>query len=100
MRALVVTAPDDFAVRDVERPSPGPFEVLCRVRAAAICGTIGSIIQGHYPGFWPKDWAPVPGHRRGRDVVGLGEGAGALGWAVGPRVPGTGDRRCGARPGG
>src|SRR3954469_17343873 len=56
MRALVVAAPDDFAVRDVDRPAPGPFEVLCRVRVAAICGTDPHIIQGHYPGFWPKDW--------------------------------------------
>ncbi|MBV8712034.1 MAG: hypothetical protein JOY56_09650, partial [Solirubrobacterales bacterium] len=54
MRALVVESPNEFAVRDVERPEPGPYEVLCRVRATAICGTDPHIIQGHYPGFWPK----------------------------------------------
>ena len=95
MRALVVSAPDDFAVRDVERPSPGPFEVLCRVRAAAICGTDPHIIQGHYPGFWPKDWPLVPGHEWCGDVVALGEGAEALGWAVGTRVAGTSHAPCG-----
>ena len=95
MRAVVVSGPDDFAVRDVERPSPGPFEVLCRVRAAAICGTDPHIIQGHYPGFWPKDWPLVPGHEWCGDVVALGTGAEALGWAVGTRVAGTSHAPCG-----
>src|SRR3954463_15337271 len=95
MRALVVTAPDDFAVRDVDRPSPGPFEVLCRVRAAAICGTDPHIIQGHYPGFWPKDWPLVPGHEWCGDVVELGAGADVLGWQTGTRVAGTSHAACG-----
>ena len=95
MRALVVAAPDDFAVRDVDRPSPGRFQVLCRVRAAAICGTDPHIIQGHYPGFWPKDWPLIPGHEWCGDVVELGEGAAALGWTVGTRVAGTSHAPCG-----
>ena len=95
MRALVVSGPNDFAVRDVERPRPGPFEVLCRVRAAAICGTDPHIIQGHYPGFWPKDWPLIPGHEWCGDVVELGEGAAALGWTVGTRVAGTSHAPCG-----
>src|SRR3954463_446046 len=95
MRALVVTAPDDFTVRDVDRPSPGPVEVLCRVRAAAICGTDPPIIQGHSPGFWPKEWSLVPGHEWCGDVVELGDGAEALGWEVGTRVAGTSHAPCG-----
>jgi len=95
MRALVVSAPDDFAVRDVDRPSPGPFEVLCHVRAAAICGTDPHIIQGHYPGFWPKDWPLIPGHEWCGDIVELGEGAAALGWTAGTRVAGTSHAPCG-----
>ena len=98
MRALVVTAPDDFAVRDVDRPRPGPFELLCRVRVAAICGTDPHIIQGHYPGFWPKDWPLIPGHEWCGDVVELGEGAEALGWKVGIRVAGTSHAPCGYCP--
>src|SRR3954447_7595815 len=95
MRALVVSAPDDFAVRDVDRARPGPFEVLCRVRAAAICGTDPHIIQGHYPGFWPKDWPLIPGHEWCGDIVELGEGAAALGWTAGTRVAGTSHAPCG-----
>jgi L-iditol 2-dehydrogenase len=95
MRALVVDAPNEFAVRDVERPRPGRFEVLCRVKTVAICGTDPHIIQGHYPGFWPKRWPLVPGHEWCGEVVELGEGAAALGWETGVRVAGTSHAPCG-----
>jgi L-iditol 2-dehydrogenase len=95
MRALVVTAPNEFAVEDVERPSPGRFEVLCKVRAVAICGTDPHIIQGHYPGFWPKRWPLTPGHEWCGEVVEVGEGAAALGWEPGTRVAGTSHAACG-----
>ena len=95
MRALVVSEPNAFAVRDVPRPQPGPNEVLCRVRAIAICGTDPHIIQGHYPGFWPKDWPLVPGHEWCGDVVELGPGAEIFGWTAGTRVAGTSHAPCG-----
>jgi L-iditol 2-dehydrogenase len=95
MRALVVSAPNEFAVQEVDRPRPGSFEVLCRVRAVTICGTDPHIIQGHYPGFWPKSWPLVPGHEWCGDVVEVGEGAAALGWAAGTRVAGTSHAACG-----
>ncbi len=95
MRALVVSGPNDFALHDVERPAPGPYEVLCRVRATAICGTDPHIIQGHYPGFWPKDWPLIPGHEWCGDVVELGPGAADLGWETGTRVGGTSHAACG-----
>jgi L-iditol 2-dehydrogenase len=95
MRALVVSAPNEFAVQEVERPRPGPFEVLCKVRAVTICGTDPHIIQGHYPGFWPTSWPLVPGHEWCGDVVEVGEGAAALGWTAGTRVAGTSHAACG-----
>jgi L-iditol 2-dehydrogenase len=95
MRAAVVSEPNCFSVQDVERPSPGRFEVLCRVRAVAICGTDPHIIQGHYPGFWPKHWPLVPGHEWCGEVVELGEGAASLGWEIGARVAGTSHAPCG-----
>jgi L-iditol 2-dehydrogenase len=98
MRALVVSAPNEFAVTDVDRPAPGPMEVLCRVRAVAICGTDPHIIQGHYPGFWPKGWPLVPGHEWCGDVVEVGDGAAKLGWETGTRVAGTSHAACGYCP--
>jgi L-iditol 2-dehydrogenase len=95
MRALVVSAPNEFAVEDVPRPRPGDFEVLCRVRAVAICGTDPHIIQGHYPGFWPKAWPLVPGHEWCGEIVEAGVGAASLGWQPGTRVAGTSHAACG-----
>ena len=95
MRALVVQEPNRFSIEDVERPVPGHHEVLCKVRAIAICGTDPHIIQGHYPGFWPKDWPLIPGHEWCGDVVALGPGAADFGWAEGVRVAGTSHAACG-----
>jgi L-iditol 2-dehydrogenase len=95
MRALLVRAPNEFAIEEVPRPSPGPYEVLCRVRTVTICGTDPHIIQGHFPGFWPKEWPLIPGHEWCGDVVELGPGAEHLGWQVGTRVAGTSHAPCG-----
>jgi L-iditol 2-dehydrogenase len=95
MRALVVSAPEEFALEAVPRPRPGDFEVLCKVRAVAICGTDPHIIQGHYPGFWPKEWPLIPGHEWCGDVVEVGSGAASLGWTPGVRVAGTSHAACG-----
>lgn len=95
MTALVVSAPNAFAVEEVQRPRPGDFEVLCRVRAVAICGTDPHIIAGEFPGFWPKQWPLVPGHEWCGDVVEVGAGAAALGWEAGTRVAGTSHAACG-----
>jgi L-iditol 2-dehydrogenase len=98
MRAVVVRRPNEFAVEDVGVPRPGRNEVLCRVRAIAICGTDPHIIQGHYPGFWPQDWPLIPGHEWCGDVVELGPGAAELAWEVGTRVAGTSHAACGFCP--
>jgi L-iditol 2-dehydrogenase len=95
MRALVVSAPGTFAVEQVERPVPGEFEVVCKVRAVAICGTDPHIIEGHYPGFWPKEWPLTPGHEWCGDVIDVGAGAARLGWREGTRVAGTSHAACG-----
>ncbi|MGH3033686.1 MAG: zinc-dependent alcohol dehydrogenase [Gaiellaceae bacterium] len=95
MDALVVHEPNRFSVEDVPRPAPGPNEVLCKVRAVAICGTDPHIIQGDYPGFWPKSFPFVPGHEWSGEVVEVGAGAEAFGWTVGTRVAGTSHAGCG-----
>lgn len=39
MHAVVVAGPDDVSVRDVDRPRPGPDDLVVEVVAAAICAT-------------------------------------------------------------
>jgi len=95
MKALVLTAPNDFSVVEVENPRPGHQEVLCRVRAITICGTDAHLLRGDYPGFWPPSYPFIPGHEWAGEVVELGEGAGSLGFAIGDRVAGTSHDACG-----
>lgn len=95
MQALVLRGPDQFAVEEVEKPSPGRHEVLCRVKAITICGTDAHLIAGDYPGFWPPSYPFIPGHEWAGEVVELGEGSADLGWSVGDRVAGTSHDACG-----
>lgn len=95
MKAVVLGAPNDFSVKDIERPKPGHDELLCRVRAVAICGTDAHLFRGDYPGFWPPSHPFIPGHEWSGEVVELGEGAEDLGWVVGDRVAGTSHDACG-----
>ena len=95
MKAVVLEGPNDFSVKDVEQPTPARHEVLCRVRAVAICGTDAHLLRGDYPGFWPSDFPFVPGHEWAGEVVELGEGTEELGWSVGDRVAGTSHDACG-----
>lgn len=95
MDALVVEAPNRFDLRKVPVPEPGRHEVLCRVRAVAICGTDTHIIAGEFPGFWPKGFPFTPGHEWSGEVVSVGQGSSDLGWAAGDRVAGTSHAACG-----
>ena len=53
MKALVLKGPNDFEIQEVPTPEPKGDEVLCRVKAVAICGTDPKIVAGKFPGFWP-----------------------------------------------
>jgi L-iditol 2-dehydrogenase len=95
MDAVVVSAPAEFGIEDVPVPEPGRLEVLCKVHAATICGTDPHIIQGHYPGFWPKKWPFIPGHEWAGEIVALGDGVADFGFREGMRVAGTSHAGCG-----
>jgi L-iditol 2-dehydrogenase len=95
MAALVVLEPSRFEIREVAVPTPGPNEVLARVRAVSICGTDAHLIRGDYPGFWPPAFPFTPGHEWAGELVELGPGAERFGWAVGDRVAGTSHDACG-----
>lgn len=95
MRAVVLERPNHFSIQEVDQPTPGHREVLCRVKAVTICGTDAHLFRGDYPGFWPPSFPFIPGHEWAGEIVQLGEGAAELGWAVGDRVAGTSHDACG-----
>lgn len=93
MQALVLTAPHEFEIAEIPDPTPGPFEVMCRVERAGICGTDVHMIQGHYD-MWPSSYPFTPGHEWSGEVVALGTGAEDFGWQVGARVAGSSHAPC------
>jgi L-iditol 2-dehydrogenase len=95
MEALVVLEPNKLEIQEVPIPTPGPNEVLARVRAVSICGTDAHLVRGDYPGFWPPAFPFIPGHEWAGEIAALGPGAELYGWKVGERVAGTSHDACG-----
>ena len=50
MKSLVLVEPGKLVLEERPVPSPGPGEVLIRVKAAAICHTDFFTLSGEYPG--------------------------------------------------
>ncbi len=93
MDALVLTGPGTFEVRKEPVPHPGPGEVLCRIRAIAICGSDPEIIRGDIAGYWPPHYPFIAGHEWSGEVVALGEGV--TNFREGDRVAGEAHKGCG-----
>jgi len=93
MNALVLTGPGEFEIQTQPVPSPGPYEVLCRIRAVAICGTDPEVVRGGFPGYWPPSYPFIPGHEWAGEVLTLGENV--VGFQVGDRVAGEAWKGCG-----
>ncbi len=83
MRAAVYKGKQTFAVEDIPTPTPGPGQVLVRVKYCAICGTD---VHG-----WLYDVVP-PGTVLGHEYCGTiaQVGPGVSNWRVGDRVVGGG----------
>ncbi|HTD64325.1 MAG TPA: alcohol dehydrogenase catalytic domain-containing protein [Verrucomicrobiae bacterium] len=73
MLAVVFTAQDRFAVREVPTPHPGPREVLVRVRASMVCASDAKILAGKFPA---TKFPHVPGHEFSGEIVAVGDGVG------------------------
>ena len=79
MKALVLTEPSRFELREVPDPQPRPDEVLIRVRACGICG---SDVHG-MDGSTSRRIPPIiMGHESAGQVV----ASNSSHWAVGDRV--------------
>lgn len=46
MKAVILTGPDQFAPGTIEKPVPGPGDLILRMQATAICGTDIRILEG------------------------------------------------------
>src|SRR5436309_16097458 len=93
MRAAVLdSANAALRVEDIPVPSPGPGEVLVKVRACGVCHTDLHVIKGEVAFPTPA----VLGHEISGTAAALGEGVEGL--AVGTRVIGTFIMPCGSCP--
>jgi threonine 3-dehydrogenase len=94
MHALVKQhAAPGIELRDIAQPTPGPNDVLIRVRRTAICGTDMHIYNWDQ---WAQKTIPVPmavGHEYCGEVVEIGSEV--SGFKVGDRVSGEGHITCG-----
>ncbi|GBC72077.1 Alcohol dehydrogenase [Candidatus Calditenuaceae archaeon HR02] len=72
MRAVVV-ADEGFRIVELERPRPGPGEVLVKMLACGLCGTDVEKLEGRYRGS-----KPILGHEAAGVVVELGDGVAGL----------------------
>jgi len=92
-KACVLTAPGKFEIQEVNVPKPGYQEVLCKIRAVAICGSDPEIIRGDLAGEWPPQYPFIAGHEWSGEVCAVGEGVSGL--KVGDRVAGEAHKGCG-----
>jgi 2-desacetyl-2-hydroxyethyl bacteriochlorophyllide A dehydrogenase len=70
MRAVVIQEPGVVSVQDVPYPTPGPGDLVVRVRAAGICGTDIHLLDGELP---YDSYPVVPGHEFYGEVVEVGQ---------------------------
>jgi 2-desacetyl-2-hydroxyethyl bacteriochlorophyllide A dehydrogenase len=80
LRALLCVKPGELAVVERLRPSPGPGEVVVRIRRAGVCGTDLHIYEGSHPFL---DYPRVIGHELSGEVAEAGPGCSI---AVGQKV--------------
>ena len=71
MQAAVLHGPDDLRFQEVDRPEPGPGEVLLRVHRCGICGTDSHIVHGRFPA---PNLPLIIGHEFAGEVAAVGTG--------------------------
>ena len=92
-KACVLSEPGKFEIRDVEVKMPGKHEVLCKIRAVAICGSDPEVIRGDLAGTWPPSYPFIAGHEWSGEVVAVGENVHEF--KAGDRVAGEAHKGCG-----
>jgi len=93
MKAVVIHAPRDLRIDDIERPTTGAGEVMVRVKAGGICGSDLHYYQDGGFGTVRIQEPMILGHEMAGEVVEVG--AGVNGLAVSDRVAVNPSRPCG-----
>ncbi|MCI9440792.1 MAG: alcohol dehydrogenase catalytic domain-containing protein [Ruminococcus sp.] len=94
MKAVMLVDYNKTEVREVPVPAFGTDEVLCRIRAVAICGSDPKVIEGHYSNVdWPPYFPFIMGHEWSGEVVATGKSV--TEFKVGDRVAGEAHNGCG-----
>lgn len=73
MKAVQLRNQEDLAVREVDKPTPGPGELLLRIRNAHICGTDMRMYKHGHKGPEGKTYLTL-GHEVAGEIASLGEG--------------------------
>ena len=86
MKSVRTAAPGTIEVAEIQRPAPGPRDLLVRVRACGICGTDAAFVQmGGMPLGPEGQTASIPlGHEQAGEIIGIG--AAVTGLKTGDRV--------------
>jgi L-iditol 2-dehydrogenase len=92
MKAMRLESVGNLFVRDVEKPRPGPDDLLVRVEACGVCGTDRHLFLGEFPSKPPVTI--------GHEFAGVIEAIGAdvSGFRIGDRVTGDPNISCGRCP--
>jgi (R,R)-butanediol dehydrogenase/meso-butanediol dehydrogenase/diacetyl reductase len=106
MKSVRTAAPGTIEVAEIQRPAPGPRDLLVRVRACGICGTDAAFVQmGGMPLAPGGQTASIPlGHEPAGEVVEIGAEVTGLKTGdrvvVNPQAAPSGTIGCGGTPGG
>jgi threonine dehydrogenase-like Zn-dependent dehydrogenase len=86
MKGAILPGDSTVEIKDFPIPSPGPGQVLVRIRASSICGSDIRCIYREHLGKGPEGYQPglISGHEPAGEVVELGENCKDL--KVGDRV--------------
>jgi len=94
MKACRLTAYNKLEIAEVPVPVPAAEEVLCRIKAVAICGTDPEIIKGnHAKKNWPPVFPFILGHEWSGEVAAVGKAV--TEFKEGDRVAGEAHHGCG-----
>jgi len=79
VKAMVLSAPNDLALREVPDPTPGDGEVVVEVAACGVCRTDLQVVSGD---IGMRKTPVIPGHQVVGRIAGTGERVG-LAWLAG-----------------